>query len=932
MPASSSMQLAALALHLGLLDSAQFRELDEALQAGLDPSVFITERGWLDGDDLAHLSHVLERCLKTAPDWLSLFVESSAADSTWNATPPLPAGDAKQTAPQTGTLASSYRRFRVQQLHATGGIGRVWIAHDDALGRQVALKDLRPELSEPGHQVRFVEEAKITARLEHPGIVPVYELARGDDGQPFYVMRFVKGKTLSEAITRFHEARQANKAKPVDFLHLIEAFRAICQTVAYAHAQGVLHRDLKPANILLGGFGEVLVLDWGLAKSGGPGGDAKRTPESMSDSFDPGGSATQTGQILGTPAYMSPEQASGHPDTIDTRSDVWGLGAMLYEILTGRPPFCAGSIETLLRMINEDPPTLPRALNPDASPALEAVCLKALAKRPLDRYASAALLADEIQRFLADEPVEARREPLTQRIARWMRHHRALVTGASALLVTAVIALAVSTVLVGRQYARAEVNLKKALDTADELTASNTRVRQENARAEANLLKALDAVETFYVRVSEDRLLDEHGMQPLRARLLGDAVRYGEEFAAENQHDPRRHVDRARFRLLLGNALAQTEKPARALEKLDEARTLYAALRAQSPQSAEYLHGEAFAELNIGNICLKTDPERARQSLEMAHAKFQQLVQEDPQRLLDREKMTLTLNSLGTYYERKKQFDQALEQFRLALASSEVLIDKARDNRSYQHDHAGILANIGRVFVKQGRLADARTFLERSVDIRQKLARQKTKDLWLEEQLAGSQNMLGNLCWTEEKHAEAEKHHREALRLREILAIRNPNVAKYRELIAWDHYNISRALERQMSKSAAAFAEIATAIAQQKKLQAEAPQEVEYTLGLGQMYFLKSEFHRRRSDAKAMIDTMTQAIYWIHEARKLDAVVGRHDLMNAYWYRAQAHGELAQFRDAVLDYDRALEFTDAANRKALESERSEAVKKRDSKQ
>ena len=244
------------------------------------------------------------------------------------------------------------------------------------------------------------EEAQITGQLEHPGIVPVYELSRARDGeQLFYTMRFVKGRTLSEASRAHHDRRLVGQPDALELPALLSAFVTVCNTVAYAHARGVIHRDLKGQNVILGDFGEVVVLDWGLAKLvGRPDVDADaEAPSVVLDGTGVDSGYTVQGQALGTPGYMAPEQAEGRLDRIDRRTDVYGLGAILYEILTGAPPFSADSTEEVLRKVRDEAPVPPRQLWPEAPPALEAFCLRALAKRPADRPAAAAELAHEVQ-------------------------------------------------------------------------------------------------------------------------------------------------------------------------------------------------------------------------------------------------------------------------------------------------------------------------------------------------------------------------------------------------------------------------------------------------------------------------------------------------------------------------------------------------------
>src|SRR5262245_10508189 len=286
-------------------------------------------------------------------------------------------------------------------LHDQGGMGRVWVARDIGLDRDVALKELHPQLSaNPIALARFVREARITGQLEHPGVVPVYELAGVDKRQPFYTMRFVKGRTLLQASVDYHEKRKSGADASLDLSALLHAFVTVCNTVGYAHSRGVIHRELQGQNVILGDFGEVVVLDWGLAKRvGATDNPAEAADEDASDNPD----LTQQGQTLGTPASMAPEQAAGRQDEIDHRTDIYGLGALLYEILTGQQPFAGASTREVLRRVIEEEPAPPRQHCPDVPPGLEAVCLKALAKKPEDRYAAATELAAAVQQWQETE-------------------------------------------------------------------------------------------------------------------------------------------------------------------------------------------------------------------------------------------------------------------------------------------------------------------------------------------------------------------------------------------------------------------------------------------------------------------------------------------------------------------------------------------------
>ncbi len=336
-------------------------------------------------------------------------------------------------------------RFKKVRFHDKGGLGEIHVALDRELPREVALKEIKPRYANVhSSRERFAQEARITGALEHPGIVPVYGLGQYADGQLYYAMRFIEGETLSKAIARYHRSEASGLGpgeKRLAFRRLLDQFVDVCHVINYAHDRGVIHRDIKPDNIMLGPYGETLVVDWGLAKRVdeddvvGEEEQVAARPVRIRNA-----STTLPGSVVGTPAYMSPEQATGANQEVGPCSDIYSLGATLYRLLTGLFPFQG---ETALEQVSQGDFKSPRDVARGVPPALEAICLKAMALGPEDRYVSAGALADDVQRYLADEPVTVYREPLLQQTLRVARHHKVAVSTFSVLLIMLLLGLTV---------------------------------------------------------------------------------------------------------------------------------------------------------------------------------------------------------------------------------------------------------------------------------------------------------------------------------------------------------------------------------------------------------------------------------------------------------------------------------------------------------
>ncbi len=499
-------------------------------------------------------------------------------------------------------------RYEEKEEIGRGGCGVVLRAYDRVMQRDVVIKRVLGNSGNTKETVsRFLNEARITGRLEHPGIVPVHEIGQGDlDGIPYYVMKWLHGVTLKEVINDYHSTNIASE-KQRKFHELLNRFRQVCQTLAYTHEHNVIHRDLKPANIMVGSFGETIVLDWGLAKDLGKQSrelqqesdegpknektlgvslqpsdekcDSKRNARSRSASNNHDG-LTQIGAVMGTAAYMSPEQARGESDRVDSRSDVFSLGVILYEILAGVSPFRSNSVQTTLKLVAIADFKRPRKLNRQVPLALDAICNRAMRLAPEDRYQDAKLLADDIENYLSGHAVTAYREPWWGKIDRVAGKHRTLVRSAFvALFAIAMLSILGAAKIDFARRAETTARLRAEQETREKENA-NQRERIAHSRSLTQLQAARKSVDAWLIDLSGD-LQFYPGLAPLRRELLEKAQQYYQANFKSTNDSATEALESARSSLRLGDVARLSGETTEARSRYTAAEELLARLKTE---------------------------------------------------------------------------------------------------------------------------------------------------------------------------------------------------------------------------------------------------------------------------------------------------------------------------------------------------------------
>jgi eukaryotic-like serine/threonine-protein kinase len=678
-----------------------------------------------------------------------------------------------------------------------GGMGVVYKARQIGLNRTVALKMiLAGSHAGSAELARFRTEAEAIARLQHPNIIHVYEIGE-HAGLPYFSLEYCDGGSLDKKL----------KGTPLPPREAARLVQALALGIQAAHEKGILHRDLKPANVLLTKDGVPKITDFGLARK-----------------IDEAG-LTASGAILGTPSYMAPEQAGGKTKEICPATDVYGLGAILYECLTGKAPFKAATLVETLQLVLKNEAASAVSLNPRVPRDLAAVVEKCLEKNPKQRYPTSAELARDLGRVLAGEPVHARRATGPERLLKWARRHPT----AAALIVVS--AAAFLSLLVGGWWSAAS------------LGAAAEREADQRRRAEAHLAKAVEAVERMLTEVGAVELADVPHLGPVRKKLLLDAKAFYDAFLQERADDPAFRFFAGRAFSRLGDIQAMLEESTPAERSYQQARELLEGPAAEAEQRREL--GRVLNNLGVllkGLVGRTSESERA---LQEALALRLRVAEESSGNAEDRQAVAASYYNLGTVLARLPgQRKRAQEAYAKASTIQEALAAAQPDQLDFQRDRARTLNNLG-ILLSTSDSKAAEQELLRAMAVYETVVAKHPGVPGYQRELAKSCNNLANLLRGRGRVQPAEETYERARKLLHRLVLDFQTVPIYRQELAGVYGNLGLLFD-ETARPDEAFEAYGEALTLRQTLAENLPQVADYQDGLAKAHLdLGSSLERR---------------------------------------------------------------------------------------
>jgi serine/threonine-protein kinase len=610
-----------------------------------------------------------------------------------------------------------------------GGMGIVYKARQISLNRLVALKMIRADLSgSPTEVHRFRNEAETIASLDHRHIVPVYEVAE-QDGHLYFTMKLIEGGSLAERIEGY----------ATDPRSAARLLAQVARALHHAHQRGILHRDLKPSNILVDADGRPLITDFGLAKR----------VQTDSD-------LTQPGVLVGTPSYMAPEQTSGRLRAVTTATDVYQLGAILYALLTRRPPFRGDTVLDTLRLVRETEPEPPGKANARVDQDLQTICLKCLEKEAGRRYGSAEALAQDLERWLAGEPIRARRIGIWQRAGKWVKRRPAVAT------LLGLLAAAVLGLLIGTFWHNAQL---RAAAEREHRLAEQARRQRDEAQRKRELARR--AVNDMYTQVAMDWLAHEPQLTEVQRQFLRKALEFYKELASEGGSDTGQWLKTGQAYCRVGDiaGLFPGEEDGEAAYR--QARAIFQRLAAEFPQESKYRQELAETERKLGTFLDVNDRfAEAEEFLSRALARSVQLAKEWPNDVDVRESRAACLQNVGSLWRRVGRSREADNALRLAVEAWENLATQFPEVLRYQESLGNAYKKRYMLLLEADCLEKAGQTCRKAIAVHDKVLKGSSAR-WIRLALSGSYSARAYILAELNDLTEAEKASEQALRLRQ---------------------------------------------------------------------------------------------------------------------------------------------------------------------